>query len=97
MEEGVTCIFQALTHPIRRKIIVYMQEKRYVSFTELLKYVGISDHGLLGYHLKALGELIGYDIPCKSQTDSRRRYYLTEKGLLAAKLIKNLRLRLLNQ
>lgn len=73
-------IYRALTHPIRRHIISYLLEKTFGSFTELLKCADIRDHGKLGFHLKALGNLIGND-------RSRKRYHLTDRGLLAAELM----------
>ncbi len=73
-------IHRALAHPIRRRIISYLQENTYGSFTELLKAAGTRDHGKLGFHLKALGALIGYE-------RSKKRYHLTSEGLLAAELL----------
>jgi len=73
-------IHRALAHPLRRRIIAYLQERTKGSFTELLKHAGIHDHGKLGFHLRALGELIRYD---RSGTG----YRLTGRGQLAYELI----------
>ena len=73
-------IHRALVHPIRRCIISHLQERQYASFTELRNYVGIRDHGKLGFHLKALGNLI-------RSNRSRKKYLLTRRGRLAAELI----------
>jgi len=73
-------IHRALANPIRRRIIWYLQDNTYGSFTELLKCVDTHDHGKLGFHLKALKGLIGSD-------RSRVGYHLTERGQLAYELI----------
>jgi len=72
-------IHRALTHPIRRRIIEYLQE-RDLSFQELLKSVVISNHGKLGFHLKALGGLV-------EREPSMKKYRLTDRGQLAGELI----------
>jgi len=81
-------IFQALTHPIRRCIISYLHEKTFGSFTDLLKCVSIRDNGLLGYHLRSMGELMGY-------YRSAKKYYLTGVGQVAAELILEIRARMI--
>lgn len=73
-------IHRALAHPIRRRIISYLLENAWGSFTELLKHVDIRDHGKLGFHLRSMKELIDYD-------DSRKGYRLTERGQLAYELM----------
>ena len=55
-EDTYDKIFQALKHPIRRRILREL-ESQPATFTELLKSLGI-DNGLLNYHLNNLNELI---------------------------------------
>jgi len=73
-------IHRALAHPIRRRIIECLQEKDALSFRELLKHVGIGNHGKLGFHMKALGELV-------EREPSMGKYRLTDRGQLAGELI----------
>lgn len=77
-------IYRALAHPIRRRIIECLQESKNVSFRELLKYVGVGNHGKLGFHIKALGGLV-------ERKPSMGKYCLTEKGQLAGELIWDIR------
>jgi DNA-binding transcriptional ArsR family regulator len=66
-------IYRALAHPIRRRIIECLQKKGALSFRELLKSVGLGNHGKLGFHIKALEELVERD-------PSKKRYRLTDRG-----------------
>jgi len=77
-------IHRALAHPIRRRIIECLQERNVLSFRELLKYVGIGNHGKLGFHLKALTGLV-------ERKPSMKKYRLTDRGQLAGELIWDIR------
>jgi len=72
-------IHRALAHPIRRRIIECLQEGG-LSFQELLKGVAISNHGKLGFHIKALGGLV-------EREPLMKKYRLTDRGQLAGELI----------
>jgi len=76
-------IHRALVHPIRRRIIECLQ-KNELSFHELLKYVGISNHGKLGFHIKALRGLV-------EREPSTKKYRLTDRRQLAGELIWDIR------
>jgi DNA-binding transcriptional ArsR family regulator/uncharacterized membrane protein len=65
-------IFTALKHPIRRQILLFIEEKGEASFTEIQKAVGVNDTGLLSYHLKELGTLV--------EQSERGKYDLSEIG-----------------
>ncbi len=65
-------IFAALRHPIRRQILLLLEKKGEVSFSEIQKAVDMDDTGLLSYHLKELTTLV-------EQSD-RGRYALSEIG-----------------
>jgi len=77
-------IYRALAHPIRRRIIECLQERDAVSFRELLKHVGIGNHGKLGFHIKALRGLV-------EREPSMGKYRLTNRGQLAGELIWDVR------
>ena len=51
-------IFAALKHPLRRQILLLLEEKGEASFTEIQKATGVNDTGLLSCHLKELGTLL---------------------------------------
>jgi hypothetical protein len=55
-EDTYTSIFNALRHPIRRRILRMLEEKP-STYTEVLSGLGI-DNGLLNYHLDSLRELV---------------------------------------
>jgi len=76
-------IHNALAHPIRRRIIECLQMNE-LSFPELLKRVGVGNHGKFGFHLKALKGLI-------ERVPSTDKYRLTERGQLAGELIWDIR------
>jgi DNA-binding transcriptional ArsR family regulator len=65
-------IFAALKNPIRRQILLVLEEKGEMSFTNLQEVVGISDTGLMSYHLKELSSLV--------EQSERGRYRLSETG-----------------
>lgn len=73
-------IHRAIAHPIRRRIIECLLERKALSFIELLKHVDTPDHGKLGFHIKTLRGLI-------EREPSTRKYHLTDKGQLAGELI----------
>jgi DNA-binding transcriptional ArsR family regulator len=73
-------IFAALKHPLRRRILLLLDEKGEVSFTTVQKAVGIEDTGLMSYHLKELALLV-------SQS-ARGRYTLSEIGKTSVALLK---------
>jgi len=72
-------LHRALAHRIRRSIIECLQ-KNDLSFQELLKYVGITNHGKLGFHIKALKGLV-------EREPKMKKYRLTDRGQLAGELI----------
>jgi len=77
-------VFRALSHPTRRRIIECLRESKIISFQELSQCVGIANHGKLGFHIRALTELVERD-------PSIRKYRLTDRGQLAAELILDIR------
>jgi len=73
-------LHRALAHPIRRRIIECLQERNDLSFQEILKYIGIPNHGKLGFHIKALRGLV-------EREPKMKKYRLTDRGQLAGELI----------
>lgn len=65
-------IFAALKHPIRRQILLLLEDRGEVSFTEIQNALGLSDTGLISYHLKELATLI--------EQSRRGKYSLSEVG-----------------
>jgi DNA-binding transcriptional ArsR family regulator len=65
-------IFAALKNPIRRQILIILEQKGEASFTDIQNAVGINDTGLLSYHLKELNLLV--------EQSSRGKYSLSEIG-----------------
>ena len=51
-------IFAALKHPVRRQILLLLEQKGEVSFTDIQNALGINDTGLMSYHLKELAPLV---------------------------------------
>ena len=73
-------IFAALKHPMRRRILLFLDETGEVSFTDIQKAVDIEDTGLMSYHLKELALLV-------SQS-ARGRYRLSEIGKTSVALLR---------
>ncbi|MEM3666846.1 MAG: helix-turn-helix domain-containing protein [Candidatus Bathyarchaeia archaeon] len=75
--------FESLTdvlkHPVRRKIILALYERKGLSYVELMNLVEVANTGRFNYHLKILGDLIA--------KDQDGKYCLTEKGNMAALLL----------
>ena len=65
-------IFAALKHPLRRQILLLLEEKGKASFTDIQNAVGINDTGLISYHLKELAPLV--------EQSARGKYSLSEVG-----------------
>jgi len=77
-EDTYSKIFNALKHPVRRKIIGILNEKP-STYTELLNRLEV-ETGFLNYHLDFLGELVKKD---------DGRYILSEFGRAAYELTKS--------
>jgi DNA-binding transcriptional ArsR family regulator len=71
-------IFAALKHPVRRQILLFLEERGEASFTQVQDAVGIKDTGLMSYHLKELAPLV--------EQSERGRYRLSEVGRAGVEL-----------
>jgi hypothetical protein len=79
MSSGIASLHKILKDETRRKIVLLLNERGNLSYTELLDTLGICSTGLLNYHLKVLGSLL--------MKSGDGRYALTEKGRLASRLL----------
>jgi hypothetical protein len=77
-------IHRAFAHPIRRCIINRLQEKQVLTFEDLRKYCITKDHGKLGFHLRLMRGLVEH-------YSSAKGYSLTDRGLLAGKILLNIK------
>jgi DNA-binding transcriptional ArsR family regulator len=79
-ESQYTEIFTALKHPVRRQILLFIDNKGEASFTEIQQETGITDTGLMSYHLKGLAPLI--------EQSKRGKYQLSEVGQAGVELLR---------
>jgi DNA-binding transcriptional ArsR family regulator len=82
--DATSNLLKILSHPLRRRIIKCLAEQGSLSFNDLLKLINSRNHGELGFHLRAMKDLI--------EKKSSGEYSLTNKGLLAANLLDNISL-----
>ena len=71
-KDDYNLIFAALKHPIRRQILLFLEDKGEASFTTIQNTVGLNDTGLMSYHLKELEPLV--------EQTTRGKYRLSEIG-----------------
>src|SRR5665647_118460 len=79
MNTGLTSLHKILKDETRRQIILLLNEKSSLTYTELLDSLEVVSTGLLNYHLKVLGDLLS--------KNEEEKYVLTEKGKLASRLL----------
>jgi uncharacterized RDD family membrane protein YckC len=80
-EENVSKILSVLSHPLRRRILLYLNEKTECSFTDFATAFSV-DTGKLSFHLRALEAFI--------EQTSTGKYKLSTAGQNAIILIKDL-------
>jgi hypothetical protein len=76
---NIESLHSILKHPIRRGVILALQDKRELSYVDLMAAVGVGNTGKFNYHLKILGDLV--------QKNGNGKYRLTEKGILALQIL----------
>jgi len=76
---SVASLHKILKDDNRQKILLTLNERGSLSYTDLIEKMGFVSTGLLNYHLKVLGDLLS-----KNEKD---HYVLTEKGRLALKFL----------
>lgn len=79
MSSGLATLHKILKDETRRKIVLLLNEKGSLSYSDLMDSLGIVSTGTLNYHLKVLGDLLA-----KNEIG---HYLLTEKGKLASRLL----------
>ena len=72
-------IFKALSSPIRRQILEYIEEMEWVTYTDLTEKFELKS-GPLYYHLRQMKQFI--------YQDEHKKYYLTEEGKKALEIFK---------
>jgi uncharacterized RDD family membrane protein YckC/DNA-binding transcriptional ArsR family regulator len=79
-EDAVTKIFEVLSHPIRRDILVLLSEKGEYVYTDLLNTLKV-DSGKLSFHLRALQPFI--------EQTPEGKYKLSQTGESAMRVIRD--------
>ena len=72
-------VFKALSSPIRRQILEYIEEMEWVSYTDLTEKFELKS-GPLYYHLRQMKQFV--------YQDEHKKYYLTEEGKKALEIFK---------
>jgi DNA-binding transcriptional ArsR family regulator len=76
---GLTSLLKILKDETRRQIILLLNNKGSLTYTELMDSLEVVSTGLLNYHLKVLDDLLA--------KDEEGKYVLSEKGKLASRLL----------
>jgi len=79
MSPRLVSLHKILKDETRKKILLVLNEKGSVSYTGLMDSLGISNTGLLNYHLQVLGDLLS--------KNANGQYLLTERGKLALRVL----------
>ena len=79
MSARLDSLHKILKDETRRKIVLLLNERASLSYTDLMNNLKIVNTGVLNYHLKVLDDLI-----IKGENG---QYLLTEKGKLASRLL----------
>jgi uncharacterized RDD family membrane protein YckC len=80
-EQNISRILSVLSHPLRRKIILFLNAEEKGTFTDLATFTGV-DTGKLSFHLRTLGDFL--------EQTPEGKYILSMKGKNAIILIKDL-------
>lgn len=79
MTSGLAALHKILKDETRSRILLLLNEKGSLSYSDLMDTLGIVSTGTLNYHLKILGDLLA--------KNDLGHYFLTEKGKLASRLL----------
>lgn len=79
MSQGLASFHKILKDETRQKIILLLNEKGSLSYTDLMDSLEVVSTGLLNYHLKVLADLLA--------KNEAGQYTLTEKGQIAYKVL----------
>jgi DNA-binding transcriptional ArsR family regulator len=72
-------VFKALSNPIRREILEYIEDMEWVTYTDLTEKFELKS-GPLYYHLRQMKQFV--------YQDEHKKYYLTEEGKKALDIFK---------
>jgi DNA-binding transcriptional ArsR family regulator len=79
MNSGLASLHKILKDETRSRILLLLNEKGSLGYSDLMDTLGIVSTGTLNYHLKILGDLLS--------KNEKGQYSLTERGKLAARLL----------
>jgi hypothetical protein len=79
MSQGIASLHKILKDETRQQIILLLNEKGSLSYTDLMDTLGFVGTGLLNYHLKVLADLL--------MKNEAGQYTLSEKGQLAYRVM----------
>ena len=79
MSQGIASLHKILKDETRQKIIILLNNKGSLSYSNLMDQAEVLSTGLLNYHLKVLGDLL--------QKNDTGHYALSDKGRLAYKVL----------
>ncbi len=79
MDVDFASLHKVLKDPTRRDIVLYLNKKGQLTYTELMNLLEVTNTGKLNYHLRILNDLI--------QKGEDGKYSLTERGQLASQLL----------
>lgn len=79
MNSGISSLHNVLKDKTRRQIVLLLNEKGSLTYTELMTALGVASTGTLNYHLKVLSDLV--------VKNDGGQYTLTERGKLASRLL----------
>jgi DNA-binding transcriptional ArsR family regulator len=79
MSSGIGSLHKILKDENRRKIVLLLQQKGSLSYTELMNKLKVVSTGKINYHLKILGNIVA--------KNEEGKYVLTAKGLLASRFL----------
>ena len=81
-KEDVDYILQAIGNELRRKILLYVAREGPISYTKLMKMVGVDDSGTFGFHLRKMQRLL--------KKDDMGEYVLSDLGVRAIKFLEKI-------
>ena len=79
MEDDINYILQAIGNETRRKILLYVAKEGPISYTKLMKRVGVEDSGTFGFHLRKMQRLL--------KKDDMGEYVLSDLGRKAIEIL----------
>ena len=82
MSDDVDYILQAISNEVRRRILIYIARDGPISYTKLMKKVGIEDSGTFGFHIRKMQRLL--------RKDDVGEYVLSDLGRRAIEILRNI-------